>query len=80
MVDWVPRGGDLNPMETLWAEVVRTMEKGWQPAVDGDELWNAVEAAWLEVTASERYILALMASVPPRLAQVLEEEGGWTGY
>lgn len=77
---WVPRGCDLNPIENVWAEVVRTMKDRWVQPATRDQLWDAVEAAWLDVTEGPLFVHSLVESMPRRMAKVLEYEGGWTGY
>ncbi|GFW87517.1 transposable element Tcb1 transposase [Trichonephila clavipes] len=48
------------------------------PAATPDKLWQRVEAAWSGVP--QEHILSLFESMPRRMAVVISNNGGYTGY
>jgi hypothetical protein len=59
LLDWTPRGPDMNPNENMWSKVKKTMQETWPalPPRNSDELWALVSDSWDEVASSQRYIL-----------------------
>jgi transposase len=82
LIDWPPRAPDMNPIENMWSEVKRTMQKKWpvDPPRNSDELWVLVSNAWDDVALSQRYIRSLIESMSRRMKSVVEAEGFWTSY
>lgn len=83
LIDWPPRGADLNPMENMWAEVKRTLRDSWpeaDPPRTQDDLWDLVSDAWLEVGEGDRFVSRLIDSMPRRMERVINAEGSWTQY
>lgn len=81
LVEWVPRGADLNPIEHVWAAVVRILRERWSdnPPRTVDDLWEQVEDAW-GICCTPRFISRLVDSVPRRLEAVREVNGDYTRY
>ena len=81
LLDWPPRGPDMNTFENMWSEVKRTMQETW-PVLprSSDELCVLVSDAWDEVASSTRYIRSLTESMTRRMKSVVEAEGFWTSY
>lgn len=75
MDDWPPKGPDMNPVENVWAELVRRIRND---ATNRDQLWENVEAAF--TVLSREYFNKLIASMPTRMQKVVDAEGGWTKY
>ena len=46
--------------------------------IPADELWEAVQDAWTQLTAD--YCRRLVDSVPRRLQADIDAQGDWTGY
>jgi len=82
LLDWPPRGPDMNPIENMWSEVKRTMQETWPvlPPRNSDELWALVSDAWDEVASSTCYIRSLTESMTGQMKSVVEAEGFWTSY
>lgn len=82
LVDWVPRASDLNPIENLWAEVTRTLQENWPdpPPRRSDDLWELVLNAWEDIAQGQRFVAALVDSMPRRLQAVINANGGHTRY
>lgn len=75
-IEWPPYSPDLNPIENLWADLKKRVEK--YNATKEDELEEAVKTEW---TATDTETCAkLVDSMPDRLSRVLEYQGGPTGY
>ena len=55
----------MNPIESMWSEVKRTMQETWPvlPARNSDELWTLVSDAWDEVAFSQLYVRSLIESM-----------------
>ncbi|GFQ82890.1 transposable element Tc1 transposase [Trichonephila clavata] len=64
MHDWPPKGPDMNPVENVWAELVRRLEIHWrQTGVrNRDQLWEDVLQVFHELP--EEYFENLIRSMP----------------
>lgn len=82
MVDWPPKGPDMNPVENIWAELVRRIEERRREngvaCRNRDQLWEDVRVAFEEL--EDGYFENLIASMPKRVATVSRKHGGWTKY
>lgn len=76
MDDWPPKGPDMNPVENVWAELVRKIPNNHTNA---EQLWENVDRAFKELKKTT-YLSKLMASMPRRMIQVQLARGGWTKY
>lgn len=75
MDDWPPKGPDMNPVENVWAELVRRTR---DDNVNRDRLWENIYQAFCEL--DDEYFTNLINSMPRRIADVLQKRGGWTKY
>jgi hypothetical protein len=71
-----PNSPDLNVMEDAWSYLDRRIKESKVTTIEGlkkklKKLWN--EYSWSEIRAS-------VNSMPTRLQQVLQREGGRTDY
>ena len=75
-ITWPPYSPDLNPIENLWADLKKRVET-WNTTTK-DQLKDAVLHEWRETdpTLCEK----LVASMPKRIALVLQHRGHPTGY
>lgn len=78
MDDWPPKGPDMNPVENVWAELVRRVEKLKRGIQNRDQLWEDILRAFQEIPDS--YFENLIKSMPKRVATVAAKRGGWTKY
>lgn len=70
---WAPRSPDLNPIENVWAEMVRD----WKPAVRTEvELRDRIFNRWEVLRGRPGYFQTLAASMPRRIQQVIDSEAG----
>jgi len=72
----------MNPIENMWSEVKRTVQKTWPvlPPRNSDEPWALVSDVWDEIAASTHYIRSLIESMTRQMKSVVEAEGFWTSY
>ena len=75
MDDWPPKGPDMNPVENVWAELVRRIRND---PTNREQLWENVHAAFNQL--DETYFNNLIISMPRRMRKVIEAEGRWTKY
>lgn len=75
MEDWPPKGPDMNPVENVWAELVRRTR---QDSENKDQLWESVNDAFDQL--DDHYFDNLIQSMPRRIAAVLQKRGRWTKY
>lgn len=75
MEDWPPKGPDMNPVENVWAELVRRVRNHPE---NKTQLWENVWEAFQNI--DDEYFVNLMESMPRRIAKVIEAEGRWTKY
>ena len=80
ILDWPPRGPDMNSIEKIWSEVKKTMQETWPvlPPRNSDELWALMSDAWDEVGSSTRYIRSMIECMTGRIKSVVEAEEFWT--
>lgn len=80
MDDWPPKGPDMNPVENVWAELVRRIElKRRQSHVDTKQgLWEDVHHIFHSLP--DGYFEKLIDSMVRRMGAVRRERGGWSKY
>ena len=78
LLEWPSRGCDCNPIEHVWANMVNS----WDPAAERtpQALMDHVQRSWETLREKPDLIRNLVMSMPQRLAEVIEKEGGWTHY
>jgi transposase len=76
VLEWPSNSPDLNPIENLWSILGREVAK--KRASTEEELKQHLQDAW---NALDRGVLDnLVASIPARLAEVIKNKGGYSGY
>ncbi|GFU19270.1 transposable element Tcb1 transposase [Trichonephila clavipes] len=78
LLPWPARSPDLSPIEMMWSMVAQRLTQITLPAVTPDQLWQRVEAAWSAVP--QEHIQSLFESMPRRVAVVISNNGGYSGY
>ncbi|GFY02913.1 transposable element Tcb1 transposase [Trichonephila clavipes] len=78
LLPWPARSPDLSPIENMWSMVAQRLTQITPPAATPDQFWQRVEAAWSAVP--QEYIQSLFESMPRRVAAVISNNGGYTGY
>ena len=81
--NWPPKGPDLNPIENVWAEIERILAH--RQCRDKNELWVNVSQVFEDLTVDENgnptdYVKKLIESMPRRMGEAIQREGGWTKY
>ena len=77
VLPWPAHSPDLSPIENLWASVKKKLEEKHQ-VIPKAQLWRVVEDEW-ESTPKD-FCRNLFASMPERLAAVINAKGGYTKY
>ena len=75
-IDFPPYSPDLNPIEHLWAELARRVEK--RPAATMEELQDIVAEEW--AATSPEFLRTLAQSMPARCKAVIDAQGDHTKY
>ncbi|GFU41589.1 transposable element Tcb1 transposase [Trichonephila clavipes] len=76
---WLARSSDLSPIENMYSMVAQRLTQITPPAVTPDQLWQCVESSsWSAVP--QEHIQSLVESIPRRLAAVISNNGGYSGY
>ena len=84
MKNWPPKGPDMNPIENVWAEIERQLAR--RQCRDRHELWMYVSQTFETLTTDDNngepsdYLKNLINSMPRRMAEVVQRDGGWTRY
>ncbi|GFU91723.1 transposable element Tcb1 transposase [Trichonephila clavipes] len=78
LLPWPARSPDLSPIESMWSMDAQRLTQIKPPAATSDQLWQRVEAAWSDVP--QEHIQRLFESMPRRVAAVISNNGGYSGY
>lgn len=76
LIDWPSKGCDLNPIENLWAIMCREWDVGDDVSCDG--IVRKAQEVWESVRRRPNICYNLVESIPKRLGEVIDAEGGWT--
>jgi hypothetical protein len=75
---WPPRSPDLNPIEHIWARIKNNLKNNiWR---NEHELWDSVYREWNSVANDVDFLHNLISSMPRRLNEVIDKNGGSTKY
>lgn len=73
---WPADSRDIHPLEDVWG-LIRSRLKGKEQTLRSpDALWDTVLQEWEELRSTSGYAAGLVASVPHRLREVLDSDGG----
>ncbi|GFW94025.1 transposable element Tcb1 transposase [Trichonephila clavipes] len=78
LLPWPARSPDLSPIKNMWSMVAQRLTHITPPAATPDELWQRVESASSAVL--QEHIQSLFESMPRRVAAVISNNGGYSGY
>ncbi|GFX23630.1 transposable element Tcb1 transposase [Trichonephila clavipes] len=78
LLPWSSRSPDLSPIENMWFMVAQRLTQIIPPAATPDQLLQRVQAAWS--TVPQEHIQSLFESMPRRVAAVISNNGGYSGY
>ncbi|GFW21360.1 transposable element Tcb1 transposase [Trichonephila clavipes] len=78
LLPWPAHSPDLSPIENMWSMVAQRLTQITSPAATPDQLWQRVEATWSAVP--QEHIQNLFESIPRRVAVVISNNGGYSGY
>lgn len=77
-LDWPAYSPDMNIVENLWGYMTRIVYKDGKRYNTKESLEDACRAAWAEI--GQDYIDSLFNSLPNRVNEIIEENGGPTSY
>ncbi|GFU01414.1 transposable element Tcb1 transposase [Trichonephila clavipes] len=78
LLPWTARSPNLSLIENMWSMVAQRLTQIKPPAATTDQLWQRVEAALSAVP--QEHIQSLFESMPRRVAAVISNNGGYSGY
>ncbi|KAK3885555.1 hypothetical protein Pcinc_008351 [Petrolisthes cinctipes] len=78
LLDWPPKGCDMNPIEDVWALMVN----GWEPSEERTRqaLLHHTQQEWELLRRKPQLIAKSVESMKRRLQEVILMEGGWSSY
>ena len=77
-LDWPPKGCDINPIENLWAIMSREWDVGDDVSCSAIE--RHAQEVWESVHRRPNICYNLVTSMPKRIGEVIDAQGGWTKY
>ncbi|GFV85855.1 transposable element Tcb1 transposase [Trichonephila clavipes] len=75
---WQARSPDLSPIENMCSIFAQRLTQITSPAATPDQLWQRLEASWSVVP--QEHIPSLFESMPKRMAAVISNNCGYSGY
>ncbi|GFV01086.1 transposable element Tcb1 transposase [Trichonephila clavipes] len=78
LLSWPACSSDLSPIENMWSMVAERLTQITPPAATPDQFWQRLEAAWSAVR--QEHIQSLFESMPRRVAAVISNNDGYSGY
>ncbi len=78
LIRWPGNSPDLNPIETVWAWMKRQLSG--HNCTNMDQWKAAILLVWLQRTAETDFLHNLVESMPARIQEVIDRDGGMTRY
>ncbi|GFT40668.1 transposable element Tcb1 transposase [Trichonephila clavipes] len=78
LLPWSSRSPGISPIENMWSMVAQRLTQITPPAATPEQLWQRLEAAWSAVP--QECIQSLFESMPRRVAAVISNNDGYSGY
>ncbi|GFT57198.1 transposable element Tcb1 transposase [Trichonephila clavipes] len=78
LLPWPVRSPGLSPVENMRYTAAERLTQITPPAATPDQLWQRVEAAWSAVP--QEHIQSIFESMPRRVAAVISNNCGYSGY
>ncbi|GFV01532.1 transposable element Tcb1 transposase [Trichonephila clavipes] len=78
LLPWQACSPDLSPIENMCSMVAQRLTQITPPAATPDQFWERVEDGWSAVP--QEHIQSLFESMPRRVAVVISNNGGYSGY
>jgi len=75
---WPAKSPDLNPIENVWADIVREMPRFY--AQNADQVFVKAREIWDRFSLRPLYWQRLAHSMTSRLQAAIEADGYWTKY
>lgn len=80
VLDWPPKGCDMNVIENFWAEMMRMPNEEQNPPLNKAALSQRIHDIWEHLTESPNYLHSLVDSMQRRLQEVIDNDGMFSSY
>ena len=78
VMDWPPLSPDMNPIENVWAEISKKLDR--EKINNSDELFAKISEFWENLMNNVEYRMSLIDSMPKRVNALIDSKGDSTKY
>ncbi|KAL4500798.1 hypothetical protein ABPG72_020032 [Tetrahymena utriculariae] len=75
LMEWIPKGADLSPIERIWAKLKGKLEELDYDNLTKEELYKEIQTYFYEDQGIKSQIKKLYESLPEKIKLIIENKG-----